>query len=157
MFLDGQNQFSDSQALTVTALSTNVIDLSLIRAIGVGEPLCVVFNVEVTALVSDDDEDYTFGLEVASAAAMDAGQQEIAQLQFESGTPGAPALDADLLVAGYSFTIPVPPLPNSIANRYLGVRYTLAGTSMGITVSAHLQPQNQIQMVNNYADGIAII
>ena len=42
MYTDAQNLFSDAQALTVTADSTNVIDLGVDRNVGQGEPLAVV-------------------------------------------------------------------------------------------------------------------
>lgn len=156
MILDAQNQFSDSQALTATALSTNVIDLSQDRSIGSGEPMAVVFNVEVAADQTTGDEDYTFALETASEAAFDTTNVEIGRIAFESGTPTLPAHDADLLVAGFVFAIPVPPGALSISAQYLGVRYTLAGTTPTITVSAHLVPQSFIQDDKVFADGFTI-
>src|SRR4030066_92187 len=107
MILDAQAQFSDSQALTATALSTNVIDLSADRAIG-------------------------------------------------RGTPTAPAQNADLLVAGYTFVLPLPPTGLGESERYLGVRYTLAGTTPTITVSAYLVPMSMLQGNESFPDAITI-
>ena len=45
MYVDALLQFSDAQALTADAPSTNVIDLSVARDIGVGRDLYVVVNV----------------------------------------------------------------------------------------------------------------
>lgn len=146
MLLDAQQQFSDSQALTATALSTNVIDLGEDRSIGNGEPMCVVFNVEVAADQGTGDEDYQFDVEYASTAAIDTARKLIGRRVFESGTPTAPAEDADLLVAGFKFAIPIPPAALSESERYLGVRYTLAGTTPTITVSAHLMPMSMIEV-----------
>lgn len=156
MYIDEQLQFSDAQALTATAVGTNVIDLSADRSIGNGEPLAVVFVVTVAADQTTGDEDYTFEVEYASNAAQSTGRQLIGRRVFESGTPAAPAQDADLLVAGFSFSIPIPPTKLSESEQYLGVRYTLAGTTPTITVSAFLQPMSMIDANNLYADGFAI-
>lgn len=156
MILDSQLQFSDSQALTATALATNVIDLSADRAIGRGEPMAVLFNVEVAADQTTGDEDYQFDAEVASDAAITTARKLLGRRIFESGTPGAPAEDADLLVAGFQFAIPLPPTGLSESERYLGVRYTLAGTTPTVTVSAHLVPMSMIQGDETLADGITI-
>ena len=157
MMLDKQLQFADSQALTTTALLTNVIDLSSVdRNIFVGEPMAVVFNVEVAADQTTGDEDYTFVVETASDDAITTARKELARRKFESGTPDAPAEDADLLVAGFVFAIVLPPGSLSEVERYLAVRYTGAGTSPTITLSAHLVPLSQVPVTAHYASGYTI-
>lgn len=47
MILDSQLLFSDAQALTAAAASTNLIDLAIARDIGTGEDLYVVVTVDV--------------------------------------------------------------------------------------------------------------
>ena len=145
MFIDSQNLFSDAQAVTTSAVGTNVISLGVARDIGAGEPMAVVFCVDVAADQTTGDEDYTFDVEYATNAAQTTGRQLIGKRIFESGTPTAPAQDADLLVAGYRFVIPLPPVSASEDEIFLGVRYTTAGTSPTITVTAFLQPLNMIQ------------
>lgn len=145
MFLDSDLQFSNSQAVTTSAVGTNVVDLTAaLRNIGEGEPMAVVFVVEVAADQTTGDEDYTFDVEYATNAAQTTGRQLIGRRVFESGTPTAPAQDADLLVAGFVFTIPVPPVSGSESAQYFGIRYTTAGTSPTITCSAYLQPMSMI-------------
>lgn len=157
MILDAQHQFSDSQALTATAVGTNAVDLSLDRSIGNGEAMGVVFTVEVAADQTTGDEDYTFDVEYSSTADQSSGYVVMGRRIFESGTPAAPAQDADLLVAGYTFVIPIPPATLDDSAQYIGVRYTLAGTTPTITVSAHLQPMSMIDVGTvDYADGYAI-
>lgn len=156
MILDGQLEFSDGQALTATAVGTNVIDLSVDRSIGNGEPMAVVVTIDVAADQTTGDEDYTFEVEYASDAAQTTGRQLVGRRVYESGTPTAPAQDADLLVVGYKVIIPIPPTDLSESERYIGVRYTLAGTSPSVTVSAYLQPQNMIDATNDYATGYSI-
>lgn len=157
MYVDAQSLFSDAQALTATAVGTNVIDLGANRSIGNGEPLAVVFTIDVAADQGTGDEDYTFEVEYATDAAQTTGRQLVGRRIFESGTPTAPAQDADLLVAGFKVVIPVPPTTTAESARYIGVRYTLAGTSPSVTVTADLKPMNMIEAQNYYADGYEIV
>lgn len=156
MILDAQLQFSDSQAITADAVGTNVIDLSVDRSIGNGTPMAVVFTVEVAADQTTGDEDYTFDVEYASDAAQTTARQLIGRRVFESGTPTAPAQDADLLVAGFMFAIPIPPTRLTESERYLGIRYDVTGTTPTITVSAHLVPLSFVEQRNIYAKGWTI-
>jgi hypothetical protein len=157
MMLDKQLQFADSQALTSTALLTNVIDMGAVdKNDFVGEPMAVVFNVETAADQTTGDEDYTFVVESASDAAITTDRKELARRKFESGTPDAPAENADLLVAGFVFAIVLPPGGLSEVERYLAVRYTGAGTSPTITLSAHLVPLKHVPTTAHYASGYTI-
>jgi hypothetical protein len=158
MYVDAQQLFSDAQAVTADAVGTNVIDLTVDRSIGNGEPMAVVFVVDVAADQTTGDEDYTFDVEYASNAAQTTGRQLIGRRVFESGTPTAPAQDADLLVAGFKFVIPIPPTALSESERYLGIRYDVAGTTPTITVTSFLIPQSMIDSSeptypNNYLVG----
>jgi hypothetical protein len=156
MYIDAQLLFSDAQAITADAVGTNVIDLSQDRSIGNGEPMAVVFQVDVAADQTTGDEDYTFEVEYASNAAQTTGRQLIGRRAFESGTPTAPAQDADLLVAGFIFAIPIPPTKLTESERFLGIRYDVTGTTPTITVTAWLTPQSMLDTINVYADGITI-
>lgn len=156
MIIDKQLKFSDAQALTATAVGTNVIDLTTARSIGSGEPMAVVFSVGVAADQTTGDEDYTFEVEYATNAAQTTGRQLMGRRVFESGTPGAPAQDADLLVAGFTFSIPLPPVSAGEDGQFLGVRYTLAGTTPTITVDAWLAPLKDVEQYTAYANGYTI-
>lgn len=158
MYLDNDLTFSSSQAITADAVGTNVIDLSVARSIGTGEPMCVLFVVEVAADQTTGDEDYTFDVEYATNAAQSTGRQLIGRRVFESGTPTAPAQDADLLVAGFSFAIPVPPVSSGEDEQYLGIRYDVTGTTPTITCSAYLVPQSMVEIDKiSYANGYTIV
>lgn len=150
MILDAQCQFSDAQALTASAVGENVYDLSQARSLGNGEPMGVLFVVDVAADQTSGDEDYTFDVEYASNAAQSTGRELIGRRIFESGTPTAPAQDADLLVAGFRFVIPVPPTTQSEDERYIGVRYVLAGSTPTITMSAYLGPMSMFEVGDAY-------
>lgn len=157
MILDGQNRFSASQAVTATVVGTNVIDLGVNRSIGNGEPMAVAFFVEVAADQTTGDEDYTFQVEYSTDAAQTTGRQLMGERIFESGTPGAPAQDADLLVAGFTVIVPIPPTKLAESARYLGIRYVAAGTTPTITCSAFLVPQKDIDATNDYANNYTIV
>jgi hypothetical protein len=158
MILDAQQMFSDSQAITADAVGTNVIDISTARAIGNGEPMAVLFCCEVAADQTTGDEDYTFEVEYATNAGQTTGRQLIGRRVFESGTPTAPAQDADLLVAGYRFAIPLPPLTTAEDGQFIGVRYDVTGTTPTITVSAFLVPLSAVEVSPTpvYPDGFTI-
>lgn len=157
MILDSQLEFSNAQAVTADAVGTNVIDLSLARSIGQGEPMGALFVVEVAADQTTGDEDYTFDVEYATNAAQSTGRQLIGRRVFESGTPTAPAQNADLLIAGFSFVIPVPAVGPDEDARYLGIRYDVSGTTPTITCSAYLQPLSMIEVEDPYyASGYSI-
>lgn len=55
MIHDAQNLFSDAQAITAAAASTNYIDLGSARNIGVGQDLFVVVTIDTTFADSGSD------------------------------------------------------------------------------------------------------
>lgn len=139
MFLDAQHQFSDSQALAATAASTNIIDLGTDRNVGIGEPMCVVINVEVAADAVTGDESYTFDLETDDNAGF-ASPLRLAR-RVVAALPDIPRATA---AAGFKFIIPVP--SDTTPERFLRMNYTLAGTTPSITVSAHLMPMSMCEV-----------
>lgn len=157
MILDSQLQFSDTQTVTATALATNVIDLGADRSIGNGEPMAVLFIVESDAVQTGSDEDYTFAVEFASDAGITTARQIMGSRVFESGTPTAPAQNADLLVEGFTFSIPIPPTTLAESERYLGVRFTIAGAAADVDVSVYLTPLSMVDASNSYADAVTIV
>lgn len=156
MILDAQNQFSDAQSISADATGDNVIDLGISRALGRGEPMAVVFNVDVAADQTSSDEDYGFEVEYSSDAAQTTDRKAVGRLNFESGTPDAPALNADLLVAGYQFAIPLPPMGLETSERFLGIRYDVTGNTPTITMTAHLVPMAGIQANGVFANNSLI-
>jgi hypothetical protein len=156
--IDANLLFSDAQAITADAVGTNVIDLTAAAAIGAGEPMAVVFVVDVAADQTTGDEDYTFDVEYATNAAQTTGRQLIGRRVFESGTPTAPAQDADLLVAGFQFVIPIPPVSASEDERYIGIRYDVTGTTPTITCTAYLTPMSMVDSAKvSYPNGYTVV
>ena len=136
--VDARLECSSAQALTASADSTNVIDLTgTALQVGAGRPLYMHFNVTVAADFTTGDETYSFS--VATGAATSLGTV-LASRAIVAGT----------LVAGYNFSIAV---PSTGALRYLGAEYVLAGTSPTITVDAYLSDQESYSW-QSYADAI---
>ena len=140
MYLDAQHLFSDAQALTATAVSTNVIDLGGDHNVGIGEPMAVVITLDVGTDFTTGDETYVVTLQTGSSATPTTviATKEIVGLQ----------------AAGEKFVLSIP--ADTTGERYLRVNYTLAGTTPSVTVTAFLIPQNMIQNYVAYADGFTI-
>lgn len=128
MLIDTLGEYSNAQALTGTALSTNVVDHGAANQIGVGSSLYVHFNVVVAADFTTGDETYSFAFETSAVAAI-----------TSSVILCTRAILAATLVVGYKFSMAVPP---DGMLRYSGVRYTLAGTTPTLTIDAHLSSQS---------------
>lgn len=63
MFLDAQLLFSDAQAITAAAGSTNTVDLSAVRDIGTGQDLYVQVSVDVAFTDSGSNSTLTVAIE----------------------------------------------------------------------------------------------
>lgn len=122
MIFSAQQLFSDDQAVTATARSTNVIDLGVAgTAYGaaaafhqdIGKGAFVPFLVQVT-------ED--FNNATSLTITIETGSSDSLGTVVVSHT----VVLADL-VAGYQ--LPIQVLPNQINERYLGVRYTVTGSA----------------------------
>lgn len=124
MYVDKQAEFSDSQAVTATAISTNVMDLyagtgtsavnNVLRDIGTGQDVYLVVQVDTTATAAGAAT-VTVTLESDSVV----GLSTSPTVHF---TSVAFALAA--MTAGANLV--VIKLPAGSYERYLGVRYTVA-------------------------------
>lgn len=141
MILDSLLKFSDAQALTATAVSTNVIDLSNDRLIGIGEPMALVVTVSVGAVFNDLDETYQFDLQTDDNEG------------FSSATSiGSVVVPAAALTAGDKVVIPL----GHANQQYLRANYTLGGTTPSVTVDAFLQPLSMVDGAVTYPSGYSI-
>lgn len=144
MFLDAQNLFSDAQAVTADATSTNVIDLKASSSnLGDGEPLAVLITVDVAADATTGDETYEFEVHTDGVAAMSSSTELVAR-----------TIAASALTAGSQHVIPIP--PGAAFEQFLALKYDVSGTTPTITVTAALLPLSMIQKQKAYADNIVI-
>lgn len=131
MILDTQNLFSDDQALTATAVSTNVIDLgaggtpaigasALGRQIGLGEPVEVLVQLTVDS--------------GGTSPTLDVDLQQDTTAAFSSATVIASAAQIAGGSAGDRASIQW--IPHGQSERFLRLNYTLGGTTPTYTVTS---------------------
>lgn len=118
MILDAQLQFSDEQAVTAAAGSTNTIDLKAVRDIGTGQPLYVVVTVDTTMDDASDDSTITVALEGDSTTTFTPdGTQDLFTI---------PALTA----AGSVFYARLDPAAAPLQYQYIRLKYTPANGNL---------------------------
>lgn len=128
MYVDSNLELSDSQAVTATAISSNVIDLSTVVAgggasispntrqdIGQGEDIYLVVNTAVACTDVGSDATLTITLETDDAVGLGTS---VVVLNFGTLAFAAFAAAGTNLVAVK--------LPSFQYRRYLGLRYTIA-------------------------------
>lgn len=142
MYIDAQNLFSDAQALTGSAASSNVIDLGVDGNLGIGEPMVVVVSLDAAADDANGDETYQFDLEFDDNGSFTSASV-VASRTFARGS-----------AAGEKFVLAVP--ADQSGERYLRLSYTLGGTTPSVTVTAFLIPHNMVHNYVQYADGFTI-
>lgn len=134
MIVDGQHQFSAAQALSGagSAASTNVIDLTADRNVGIGQPMAAVITVG-TALAGTSPT-FAAALQTATDSAFSSPVTLVTGPTI-SGAANMPA--------GSKFVLLYPAGAEML--QYLRINYTLGGTSPTATVTAYLQPANEVQ------------
>lgn len=140
MILDQQNQYSDAQALTATAASTNLIDHGSDRDLGIGEPLAVVLTVDVA--LAGTTPTFQFALQTDTTSAFGAAVNVVTSQSYTA------------LAQGQRVAIAVP--PDTSMARYSRLNYTLGGTTPTITVTAELIPYRFIQAENIFSTGFLV-
>lgn len=138
MYIDALTRFSDAQALTATAVSTNVVDLSVDRDIGKGEPMAVVVTVGVAL--------------AGTSPTVDIDIQTDDNESFSSATVIASSQQITSAAAGDKFVVPI----GHTNEQYLRLNYTLGGTSPTVTVDADLMPMSMVDGVEDYASGFTV-
>lgn len=132
MIISAEQQFSDAQSITITAVSTNKIDLgttgtvlgapaALTRDIGKGTPIPIMCQV-VDAFTGTG----TIQFQVVTDSAAD--------LSTATVVAETKAFTYTTLASGYQISLLV--LPQKLTGRYLGLQYTISGTATAGSVSA---------------------
>lgn len=149
MIRDTQNEFSDSQAVTATAISTNVYDTqsedqsNTVVDLGAGGDLYLVVEVDAAATAAGSAT-VTFTLESDSTANLATS----ATTHFSSSAIGK----ADLTIGARPVVVK---LPAGDYERYLGVRYTVGtGPLTAGAFSAYLV--DEVNLNKAYASGFSI-
>jgi len=127
MIMDKQAEFSDSQAVTATAISTNQYDNgggAAVRNLGGDAGLFLVVQVDVAFAGTAG----TVAISLESDSTSNLATSPT--VHFNTGVIGQAAL-----VPG---TIAVIPLPFGDYERFLGIRYTVGGTVTAGSLSAFL-------------------
>jgi hypothetical protein len=142
MYVDKFMLFSDAQAVTASAASTDYADLLAVRNIGVGENLYVVVTVDVALTDGDSNSTVQVSLEGDSATTF---TPDGSQVLFT-----IPALAA----AGAKYIARIS--PDFASNyRYIRLYYTVAGGNLTTgTFTAFIT--HNVDAYTSYADGIYI-
>ena len=142
MYLDALGNFSSAQALTATAVSTNVVDTGIDGNLGVGEPMAVVLSLDVVAEAGNADETYVATLQTSDTEAFTVAVDLSAVTIIRAA------------VAGTKYVLPIP--ADSRGDRYYRVSHTLGGTTPSVTVTSFMIPQSMIQNDYVFASGFTI-
>lgn len=143
MILDLQNTFSDAQALTVTAASTNILDLGPARQIPEGEAMGLLITVDVAADGTTTNETYQVDIETDDNASFSSATVVLSQV-----------LTYAQLTVGAKIFLPLPQLV--LWERYVRLNFTLGGTTPSVTLTAELQPKSMVDEYRSYAKGYTI-
>jgi hypothetical protein len=144
MLLDSLLEMADAQAVTVTAISTNVIDLgpvadNTLRDIGTGEDMYLVISVDTTFTAA--------GAATLTAALVSDSTANLATSPTTHATPLA-AVAVASLVAGTQYVVEVPP---GNYEQYLGIQWTVATGPM-TAGKANAFLTHDAQLYRAYAD-----
>ena len=141
MYIDSQLLFSDSQAVTAAAGSTNTVDFGAVRDMGVGASLYVVVVCKVAMTDSGSDSTLAVALETDSTTTI---------------TPDATRTLFSFPAVSAAGTTKIARLgPDDINLQYARLKYTPAGGDLSAgSFTAFIT--NDIQKYTSYADNITI-
>lgn len=143
MYVDSQLLFSDAQAITATAASTNYIDLGAVRDIGTGQPLYVVCICDVAMTDGSSDSTLTVALEGDSTTTF-----------TPDGTRDLFTFSALSAVGTIKYAA-LSPGSSPLQYRYIQLKYTPANGNL-TTGSFTAFITTDIDKYVSYADGIVI-
>lgn len=119
MYVDSHLLFSDAQAVTAAAASTNYVDLSAVRKMGVGQPLYLVVICVVAMTDSGSDSTLAVILQTDDNTSFSSASEVMSLGSF-----------AAVSAAGTRLIAPLPPAPANAFERYARVYYTPANGNL---------------------------
>lgn len=150
MIIDNQLLFSDAQAVTAAAGSTNVIDTSPLftgntgRNVGMGRPIYIFITVDVAFTDASSDSTLAVTLETDDNTSMSSATTIATLTTF-----------AALTAAGTKFFAVLPMATNY--ERYIGLRYTPANgnlTTGSLTAGLTLNVDQWTATAGGYTTGV---
>jgi hypothetical protein len=144
MILDAQALFSDAQAITASAVSTNSIDLGLASGydLGSGENLFIHLNVDVAFTDSGSDSTVAVTLVTDDNASL-------------SSPTAVQTLGTFAALSAVGATIKARIQPGLSLERYVGLNYTVSGGNL-TTGSITAALVKDVDTSKAYADAITI-
>lgn len=154
MYVDSQELFSDAQAVTSTAISTNVLDLNaasgtnvpLLQDIGIGEEVYLVVTTVTTCTDVSSDATLTLTLESDSTA-------NLATSATVHLSTGALAFATYATAGSIVFAGKLP--TQATYERFLGLRYTIAAGPLTAGAFTGFLTKD-IQRYVSYASGFSV-
>jgi len=143
MYVDAQLLFSDAQAITADAASTNIVDLGSVRDIGTGQSLYIVTVVDVAMTDSGSDSTLAVILEADSTTTL-TPDESLTLFTI-------PAVTA----AGEVFISRLDPTAAVLQYQYLGIQYTPANGNLSTGSFTTFMTVN-VDAWKAYADNITI-
>lgn len=144
MRVDSQLLFSDAQAVTSAAGSTNTIDLSAVRDIGTGRTLYLVVCIVTTLTHGGSNTSLAIAIEGDSTTTF-----------TPDGTQTVLTILAASYTAGGVFIVALDPGAAPLQYQYIRLKYTPAGADLtGGTIDAFLTAD--VHKWSAYADAITI-
>lgn len=132
MIIDAYTRFSNAQAITSNAGSTNVVDLNAVRDIAVGQPLYVVC--QVTTAFTDSSSNSTVTVTV----------EDDNNSGFSSAATALQTIGVFAALSAVGTQLIVPLQLGVITQRFIRLKYTLANGNLSAgAVSAFLTPDPQ--------------
>ena len=144
MYIDSQLLFSDAQAITAAAASTNSINLGAVRDIGTGEDLYLVVICDVAMTDGGSDSTLAVAIEGDSTST------------FTPDASDTVCTFAALSAIGTTKIVKLSPGMDSLQYQYIQLKYTPANGNL-TTGSFTAFLTKDVQKYVSYADSITIL